>query len=175
DAGIVEAFPPIGGWRSPEEQELTNEWYRRGFSIRIDDGNRIVDVYTTLTSDIDARDADAEELVKHQYVRRVNFVGAEITDSGLKSIATLPRMESLTLGERITNDGVKHLSEHPQLKRVDLFGTQVTDDGLVYLYSIPHLKQVRLNEKQFSKEAIQELKSAVPGLELVDPNILEVD
>ena len=175
DAGIVEAFPPIGGWRSPEEQELTNELYRRGFFIGLDDENRIVEVYSTSTSDIHARDADAEELVKHQYVRRVNFVGGEITDNGLKAIATLPRMERLTLGEKITNDGLKHLIDHPHLNRIDLFGTQVTDDGLVYLYSIPNLKQVRLNEEQFSKEAIQELKSAIPGLKLVDPNILEVD
>lgn len=62
--------------------------------------------------------------------------GLQITDEGLKSIATLSELTHLRLqGSGITDAGVEHLLPLPGLKRLELYQTSATPKGLAAFVS----------------------------------------
>jgi|GEM_PF-762545 len=84
------------------------------------------------------------------------LAGHDIGDEGLAHLAELTQLQSLQIGsrrqrlERLTNDGLKHLSGMTRLRMLHLDGTAINDDGLKYLAELPQLSMVSLASTQVS-------------------------
>lgn len=85
-----------------------------------------------------------------------------ITDAGLASLASLPRLGYLNLhGNPITDPGLEHLRFLPRLERLQLGGTEVSGAGLRHLTG---LKWIRLDATPLKDEGLSHLQS-ITGLE----------
>jgi Leucine-rich repeat (LRR) protein len=83
----------------------------------------------------------------------LNIAGTQVTDEGLKCLATLPNLRGLNIeGTRVSDRGLAHLSGLPHLKLLCLGKTQVTDAGLKQLSSLPELRVLYLRNTQTSGE-----------------------
>jgi Leucine-rich repeat (LRR) protein len=63
-------------------------------------------------------------------VTELDLSRTEIADEGLTHLEWLPRLRSLSLGERVTDAGVQYLERLPQLRTLKLARTQITDAGI---------------------------------------------
>jgi hypothetical protein len=63
-------------------------------------------------------------------VTELDLTRTQIADEGLAHLEWLPRLQSLSLGERVSDAGVQYLERLPQLRRLRLARTQVTDAGI---------------------------------------------
>jgi Leucine-rich repeat (LRR) protein len=71
---------------------------------------------------------------------------------------------------RITDEGLKHLAGMTQLEELNLSNTQVTDAGVASLAKFRALKTLKLNQcLSVSSEAIEQLRQALPQLEVQGP------
>lgn len=85
-----------------------------------------------------------------------------ITDAGLASLASLPRLRFLNLhGNPITDAGLEHLQSLPRLERLQLGGTEVSGAGLRHLTG---LKWIRLDATPLNDEGLRHLQ-VITGLE----------
>jgi hypothetical protein len=139
-----------------------------------------------------ATDADLEALRDLATLRTLNLFGTRITDAGLKSVGVLSGLQSLDLNDTaVTDAGLQHLQRLAQLKELRLYHTQVSDDGLSCLHgltglqnltlsgarisdrglmqlkSLHNLKQVLLYQTRVTAAGVQELKKAVPSVQIV--------
>jgi hypothetical protein len=71
--------------------------------------------------------------------------GTKVTDAGLKHVAQLPGLKSLTLGESaISEAGLAHLSALSSLQTLYLSALPVSDEGIKALQkAVPGLRIVR--------------------------------
>ena len=54
-------------------------------------------------------DQRLEELVKFRHLRHLSLAGTQVTDAGMKHLAKLKNLQSLTLGIKVTGAGLKEL------------------------------------------------------------------
>lgn len=87
----------------------------------------------------------------------------EITDEGLKKLAKSRsiRYLSLSVGRRITNDGIKNISKMPQLMSLQL-DDSIGVDGkcLAYIPDMQNLRFLNLENLKLTKEDLEHLASA---------------
>jgi len=76
-------------------------------------------------------------------LRELDLSHSQVTDAGLKELASLQQLHTLRLREtNLTDAGLKHLAVLKQLKHLDVTGTQVTDRGFAELQkALPGLKR----------------------------------
>ena len=101
---------------------------------------------------------------------------ADITDEGLKQIATLRGLRRLSLNSpRVTDAGMAHLTALPHLEHVELRAAHVSDETLKHLAEIKTLKRLDLYGRaapgvqpggNFTSEGFQQLKT-LPKLRTV--------
>lgn len=73
-------------------------------------------------------------------------MSAGITDEGLKYLARMPVLETLSLAyTAITDAGLSHLSDLSTLKQLDLSNTTITDRGLMHLKGLLNLEVTAAN------------------------------
>lgn len=61
-------------------------------------------------------------------VKQLNFVGTEVEDDDLATVALFPRLQRLLLGAtRVTDAGMKHLVGLKNLEYISLHGTEVSE------------------------------------------------
>ena len=85
----------------------------------------------------------------------LNLAGTEITDAGLKQLASLPHLQKLHLERtRIGDEGLKHLKAASQLTYLNLYGTQVTDAGLQHIQSLPKLEKLYVWKSKVTEAGI---------------------
>lgn len=61
-------------------------------------------------------------------VKQLNFVGTEVEDDDLATVALFPRLQRLLLGAtRVTDAGMKHLLGLKDLEYLSLHGTEVSE------------------------------------------------
>jgi hypothetical protein len=61
-------------------------------------------------------------------VKQLNFVGTEVEDDDLATVALFPRLQRLLLGAtRVTDAGMKHLVGLEDLEYLSLHGTEVSE------------------------------------------------
>jgi hypothetical protein len=93
--------------------------------------------------------------------------GPRVTDAGLSYLASLGRLQSLSLaGTEITDAGLRHLKGLPRLESLDLSGTRVTDAGMVHLLACKRLKTLILDRTRVDEQGVVPLQSAFPTLEV---------
>ena len=88
-----------------------------------------------------------------------------VTDAGLKELAGLTGMQSLTLnGNNVTDVGLKELAALKDLQILNLQGTKVTDAGLKELAGLKKLKELNLAHTKVTDAGIQQLRAALPSI-----------
>ena len=183
--------PPVSGGKIASEQV---EAFIKGLGGKVTvDTTRpdrpVVAIDLHLTQ---AADADLESLRTQATLRSLNLYGTRITDAGLKPVGALTGLQSLDLNETaVTDAGLQHLQRLTQLKELRLYHTHVSDDGfsslhsltslqnltlsgpqisdrgLVQLKGLHNLKQLLLYQTHVTATGIQELKKAVPGVQII--------
>lgn len=66
----------------------------------------------------------------------------------------------------VIDDHLVHLSGLTELEWLNLSNNPVTDEGLVHLKNLKHLKWIMLQGTQVTNEGREELKRAIPGLQI---------
>lgn len=107
-----------------------------------------------------------ERLVGVPGVETVHLDMTDVTDDGMKSLATLKNLKTLKInGGRCMHDqGVSYLSEAPSLEDLELINTRVTDQCLPALKNLPNLRFLNLQHSancptQFTTAGLQDLKA----------------
>ncbi len=92
----------------------------------------------------------------------------QISDATMIQIAKLKNLQKLHLEEtKITDAGLKQLKALAHLEYLNLYGTAVTDVGLTELTGMKNLKTVYLWQTKVTESGIENLKKAMPGLEVI--------
>ena len=95
----------------------------------------------------------------------LNLANSGVTDSGLKSLAALPNIDTLILSRTaITDDGLVHLQELPNLVSLDLTSTHINGSGLAHLESHAKLKTLRLGDSTVTNDGLSHIPP-LPNLE----------
>jgi hypothetical protein len=103
-------------------------------------------------------DADLQKMPSCPSVRRFVMPVSKITGRGLKEIARLKGIKTLSLWfTPVDDDGLKELSELPELKQLFLKGTRVTGATLSALAGLPHLEELDLEGTKTTDEGLKDL------------------
>jgi hypothetical protein len=93
--------------------------------------------------------------------------GSKITDEGVARLATLRRLESLSLSQcAISNAGLAALDPPETLQSISLEDTRIGDAGVALLERLPHLERISLVGSPVSDVALAHLRR-MPGLKSV--------
>lgn len=175
-AGIIEAPIPDGGWPTRQQKAEADEWYQRGFFVKLDERRNVVSLWVHLQLKGRPNDADLAHVQGLTHLRKLNLVTKHVTDAGLVNLADLTALEDLNLGGATVSDaGLEHLRRLSALTTIDLFGTQITDAGLVHLRELPKLRSLRIDETKVTEQGVRDLLDARPGLELQKQGVLTVE
>jgi hypothetical protein len=104
-------------------------------------------------------------------VVKVEFNRAALTDETLEEavrhLKKLRFLRAVTLGfTKVTDAGLAHLQGLPDLEELGLAQTAVTDAGLVHLKGLKNLKRLDLDRTRVTDKGVDDLKAALPGLEI---------
>ena len=81
-------------------------------------------------------------------VEELNLALTDVSDAGIASVATLPRLRKLVVygGNRgVTDQGLAELKGKTSLESLELVNTRVTDEGLRVLQDLPNLRSLTLH------------------------------
>ena len=98
----------------------------------------------------------------------VSFVGAPLTDRGLKELAPLKHLRSLDLAVclGVTDAGLKELGGLNGLEELNLSYTGTTDKGLKRLAALKGLRKLNLIGDRVTDEGVAELQKALPDCKI---------
>jgi Leucine-rich repeat (LRR) protein len=98
----------------------------------------------------------------------LSLENANVSDLGIELLPDLPHLRCIDLdGTHITDKGMKRIAEFRNLEEIWIEGTQVSDVGLSVLYPLENLKFISILDcEHISKEGIERLRAAVPGVEV---------
>lgn len=106
------------------------------------DSDRSIYLYETSgTNDLLKRLSEVPE------VELLKLELTDVTDKGMRYVAALPKLKSLTVYGgywSVGNRGLAQLRRLANLKHLELINTRVTDDGLVVLKDVPRLQSLVL-------------------------------
>jgi hypothetical protein len=110
--------------------------------------------------------------LKHlQYLTKLEFLEIGdplVTDAGLKYVQGLTDLQVLDAGRAsITDAGLRYLKRLKRLEIVWIDGTKVTDAGLRYLKPLERLKDLNLSNTWVGDEGVEQL-TFLTGLESLD-------
>jgi hypothetical protein len=93
--------------------------------------------------------------------------GSLVSDSGLMHLEGLTRLRWLNLRDTKVGDaGVDHLRRLTELRRLNLRRTSVSDAGLGRLKGLVNLEELDIGETLVTDTGVQELRKALPKLNL---------
>ena len=93
----------------------------------------------------------------------------KVRDDVFAQLGTLTNLVELNVeATRITNESVPTLLKLQKLERLSVAGSQLDDAGIVQLSQLPALKWLNLANSNPKPETVDALKSARPGLEIIE-------
>jgi len=111
----------------------------------------------------------------------INFSGHRCVDSDLIPLSNLQNLESLKLGEGVTDEGIAHLEHLTRLRTLDLSQSQVSDAGLVHLRHMSRLEELRLPRIDLSDSGLASLSQLtelrdceISGSEVTDAGLAHI-
>ena len=81
-----------------------------------------------------------------------------LTDDGLKGLGELTQLETVSLPDRISDAGLKHLKGMTNLNNLNLYKTRVTGSGLAELKDLPNLQTLNLSRSRITDAGLANLK-----------------
>jgi hypothetical protein len=113
-------------------------------------------------------DAGLRCVTKIHHLKHLHLGCTNISDAAVVHLCSLQKLETLNLeGTDVSDASVPQLKRLTNLEYLNLDWTQVTDDCLIHLRGLPRLKQVSLAGTVVTYAGIDELKQAVPGLNVI--------
>jgi Planctomycete cytochrome C len=98
---------------------------------------------------------------------RVRLSNQPVSDADVKKLSVLKNITRLNLEKTaITDAALTHLKSLPNLEQINLYGTKITDKGLLDLAKCPNLKAVYLWQTQTTAAGIEQLKKALPNIQV---------
>ena len=98
------------------------------------------------------------ELTKLESLEELYVAGSNLSDDGLRSMASLKQLRVLDLSRtRVTNRGLEHLANLSQLEVLMLGNTDVVDDGIAHLRGLSRLRELRLEHTLVTDAGLQHL------------------
>jgi hypothetical protein len=98
-------------------------------------------------------------------IRDLVFNGADVSDAGMRQLAGLPHLRSLTLfhpsrgrGD-FTGAGIAALATLPDFERLTVAGGTVGDAAIIAIAALPHLRDLRLWHNQETVDGLARLTS----------------
>lgn len=93
---------------------------------------------------------------------------SNITDAGLKELASLKNLQDLGLGStKVTDAGLKELAGFKELQKLNLNFTKVTDAGVKNLASFKKLDTLGLSFTEVTPQAIKTLQESLPKCKII--------
>ena len=108
-----------------------------------------------------------EHLAKLKKLTRLDLRETKVTDAELAHLKGMTQLEWLSLPEKISDEGMRHLAELVNLESLYLTKTGITDEGLKHLHKMTKLQEVRLNETKVTDMGVENLKKTLPGANIV--------
>ena len=101
-------------------------------------------------------------------VIEIDLTGKPVGNSDLALIARRPRLQKLWLSSTgVTDTGLIDLQSMKRLRVLGLARTGITDAGLKHLAAIKSLREVYIFPTKVTDGAVDELKSALPGVRVI--------
>lgn len=98
----------------------------------------------------------------------VDLSASSVSDASVALLAPAENLRMIRLSETaITDAALDTLAKLTKLESVNLYGTAVTDEGVKKLMALPNLKSLYLWQTAVTPAAIEELKKALPELQIV--------
>lgn len=98
----------------------------------------------------------------------VDLSATSVTDASIAKLAAATDLRMVRLSETgITDASMDTLAKLTKLESVNLYGTKVTDAGVKKLTALPNLKRLYLWQTAVTPAAIEEIKKALPAVEIV--------
>jgi serine/threonine protein kinase/Leucine-rich repeat (LRR) protein len=93
-------------------------------------------------------------------------VGEKVTDDGLAHVKKMPHLKELGLvdNRHVTGTGIAQLHELTSLRNLNLAGTRLTDKDLPHLKRLTDLTFLNLERTNLTKAGVEELRKALPGV-----------
>lgn len=106
----------------------------------------------------------APRVSKLKTLKMLDLCGTSINDDTLASLASLNKLEDLTLRRNnITDKGMVHVAKLTTLTRLDITDTRTTAEGLMVLSKLSKLKTLVLRLQAFKRDDLTKLHTALPN------------
>jgi hypothetical protein len=110
-----------------------------------------------------------QQLSKIPNLGYINLRNANVSDGGLKEIGKL-QIAHLILDENpITNEGLKELATLKQLRTLSLKNTEISDDGMIHVKELKFLSTIYLSKTKVTDIGLHEL------VELTELELIALD
>ncbi|MGA2497285.1 MAG: hypothetical protein ABSH20_06070, partial [Tepidisphaeraceae bacterium] len=118
----------------------------------------------------DLTDTHMEQLGTLANVEELSLIQAAISPEGIKALAGMTGLKKLSLrAARINDAACGQLSSMGSLKTLDLSDTRITGAGIARLKDLKNLVTLRLKNTQVDAAAIDDLRAALPRLNVIPP------
>jgi hypothetical protein len=123
-------------------------------------------------------DAGLKRLCKLTDLATLELMLTDVTDHGLQYLKVFTKLQDLNLIDtEVTDEGLSYLPHFPHLERLwigkyDIQGqkeqpiSDITDSGLSHIARQTNLKTLVLRNTKVTREGIERLKSAIPGVRI---------
>lgn len=152
-----------------DETEAVAALKKIGGTVLHADNNPAKPVRTLFLPGPKIQDADLKLVAKLTELEVLKLDAANnVTDAGLKELATLKNLQDLGLGStKVTDAGLKELAGFKKLQKLNLNFTKVTDAGLKVLASLDKLDTLGLSFTEVTADGVKKLQESLPKCKII--------
>jgi hypothetical protein len=152
--------------RHKEMQAKVEDWLKQVTEQVIRDRSGWVESVTISAKNV--TDSDLRPLANLRRLQRLTLIDTKMTDAGLRHLRDMKSLFSLRIkGSDMTGEGVIELKDCPLLYFLRFEGTKITSEGLKAVAQLKQLKVLALRAAPITDDGLVLLK-ALPDLERLD-------
>lgn len=114
-----------------------------------------------------AADEDVPQVARLRWLTSATFNTDRLTDEGIAHLSGHPSLERIALGSRVTDQSIETLQSLRRLRLLGLHGSSISDNGFKRIASIHSLEILGVSEMSLSAGAVQQL-AGLPRLRHVE-------